>query len=270
VLDVGCGQGHWGQILAQILPTDATVVGIDREPKWIQEANCRSQKLGLEKRFRFELGTAEAIPFPDCAFDLVTCQTLLIHVFDPVAVLKEMLRVLKPGGLLAVAEPNNLTNRLMFNNLIAGESIDQICQDVEFHLTCERGKIKLREGNNSLGDLIPGYFAEIGVQNIQVYIGDKASPMFPSYASREQQVNKQQCLDWLDRGTWEQDEALRYFLAGGGKALDFKAHWLRMLQGNQLVKESLLNETFHSSGGSMMYLISGRKQVYISMEESVA
>ncbi|MFM2304112.1 MAG: hypothetical protein RLZZ135_1522 [Cyanobacteriota bacterium] len=263
VLDVGCGQGHWGQILAQFLPTNATVVGIDREPKWIEAANCRSQKSGLEKRFSYELGNAEAIPFPDCAFDLVTCQTLLIHVPDPVAVLKEMLRVLKPGGLLAVAEPNNLANRLMFNNLSAGESIKEICQDVEFHLSCERGKIKLGEGNNSIGDLIPGYFAEIGLQNIQVYIGDKTSPMFPPYASKEQQVSKQLCLDWLDRGTWEQDEALRYFLAGGGTALDFEAHWLRMLQGNQLVKASLLNQTFHSSGGSMMYLISGRKSSQI-------
>ncbi len=267
VLDVGCGQGHWGQILAQILPTNATVVGIDREPKWIEDANCRfsrgealpTQKSGLEQRFSYELGTAEAIPFPDCAFDLVTCQTLLIHVPNPIAALQEMLRVLKPGGLLVVAEPNNLANRLMFSNLSAGESIEQICQDVEFHMTCERGKIKLGEGNNSLGDLIPGYFAEIGLQNIQVYIGDKTSPMFPPYASKEQQVSKQGCLDWIDRGTWEQDEALRYFLAGGGTAAAFETHWLRMLQGNQLVKQSLLNETFHSSGGAMMYLISGRK-----------
>jgi SAM-dependent methyltransferase len=259
VLDVGCGQGHWGQILAQILPTDATVVGIDREPKWIEDADCRSQKSELDKRFSYELGTAEAIPFPDNAFDLVTCQTLLIHVPDPIAALKEMLRVLKPGGLLAVAEPNNLANRLMFSNLSAGESIEQICQDVEFHMTCERGKINLGEGNNSLGDLIPGYFAEIGLQNIQVYIGDKTSPLFPNYASKEQQVSKQCCLDWVDRGTWEQDEGLRYFLGGGGTAAAFEAHWLRMLQGNQLVKQSLLNETFHSSGGAVMYLISGRK-----------
>jgi SAM-dependent methyltransferase len=205
----------------------------------------------------------EAIPFPDGAFDLVTCQTILIHVPDPVAVLKEMLRVLKLGGLLVVAEPNNLANRLMFSNLSAGESIKQICQDVEFHLTCERGKIKLGEGNNSIGDLIPGYFAEIGLQNIQVYIGDKTSPMFPTYASKEQQVGKQWCLDWLDRGTWEQHEALRYFLAGDGTVRNFEAHWLRMLQGNQLVKQSLLNQTFHSGGGAMMYLISGRKSSQI-------
>jgi hypothetical protein len=56
---------------------------------------------------------------------------------------------------------------------------------------------------------------------------------------------------------------LRYFLAGGGTVLDFEAHWLRMLQGNQLVKQSLLNETFHSGGGAMMYLISGRKSSQI-------
>lgn len=115
-------------------------------------------------------------------------------------------------------------------------------------------------GNNSIGDLIPGYFAEIGLQNIQVYISDKTSPMFPPYASKEQQVSKQLSLDWLDRGIWEQNEALRYFLAGGGTASAFEAYWLQMLQGNPLFKESLLSETFHSSGGSLMYLISGQKQ----------
>ena len=81
---------------------------------------------------------------------------------------------------------------------------------MEFHLTCERGKIKLGEGNNSIGDLIPGYFAEIGLQNIQVYLSDKTSPMFPPYASKEQQVSKQLCLDWLDRGTWEREHPTFY------------------------------------------------------------
>jgi trans-aconitate methyltransferase len=50
VLDIGCGHGHWGQILSPILPTHATIVGIDSEPKWIEEAQRRSQHLGQEKR----------------------------------------------------------------------------------------------------------------------------------------------------------------------------------------------------------------------------
>ncbi len=259
VLDVGCGQGHWGQVLSQILPAHTTVVGIDQEPQWVEEAGRRTQYLELEERFSYAQGNADAIPFPDCQFDLVTCQTVLIHMASPFAVLEEMIRVLKPGGLLAVAEPNNLAGVLMFSNLSTGASIEQICQDVEFHAICERGKFNLGEGNSSLGDLIPGYFSQLGLQNIQTYISDKASPLFPPYASREQQVSKQLYLDWVERGRWSRGESLRYFLAGGGTEQAFATYWMQMLQKNKAVEQSLLKEEFYTSGGAVMYLVSGRK-----------
>lgn len=259
VLDVGCGLGSWGQILCQILPAHTTVIGIDQESQWVEQAQHRVQHLGLAERFRYQLSNAQAIPFPDCEFDLVTCQTVLIHVADPLAVLQEMLRVLKPGGLLAVAEPNNLAGTLLFSNLNAADSVEQICQTVEFELICERGKIQLGEGYNSIGDLLPGYFAQLGLQNIQTYISDKASPLFSPYASTEQQVIKQHYLNWVDRGRWGREESLRYFLAGGGTEQAFKAYWTRMMQDNQLMKQSLLDETFHMAGGSIMYLVSGQK-----------
>lgn len=259
VLDVGCGQGHWGQVLSQILPVHTTVVGIDQEPKWVEEAERRAQDLGIEKRFSYAQGNANAIPFPDCQFDLVTCQTVLIHIANPTTVLREMMRVLKPGGLLAVAEPNNLAGVLIFSNLSAGEPIEQICKDVEFHAICERGKSNLGEGNSSLGDLIPGYFSQLGLQNIQTYISDKVSPLFPPYASREQQVSKQLYLDWVERGRWSRDKSLRYYLAGGGTDQSFTDYWVQMLRKNKSVEQSLLNEKFHTSGGAVMYLVSGRK-----------
>ena len=70
-----------------------------------------------------------------------------------------MLRVLKPGGLLAVAEPNNLASSLLFNSVTFDYSIERICDRVRFQLLCERGKAALGEGNNSIGDLLAGYFA---------------------------------------------------------------------------------------------------------------
>jgi ubiquinone/menaquinone biosynthesis C-methylase UbiE len=80
----------------------------------------------VEFQSNYQLGTAEAIPFPDSYFDMVTCQTVLIHVKDITIALNEMLRVLKPGGLLAVAEPNNLVSRLIFNNLNFNDSVEDI------------------------------------------------------------------------------------------------------------------------------------------------
>src|SRR3989344_8725537 len=80
VLDVGCGIGHWGQLLAPILPKYSKVIGIDRESDWIDKAQVRAKKLGLDKQYSYQKGTAQNLPFEDNHFDLVTCQTLLIHV----------------------------------------------------------------------------------------------------------------------------------------------------------------------------------------------
>lgn len=128
MLDVGCGIGHWGQMLAPHIAHGAKIAGIDPESEWVKNATDRAQKKGLASRATYQLGSAEAIPYPDDYFDMVTCQTVLVHVKDPSISLKEMLRVLKPGGLLAVAEPNNLVSQLVFNNLSFNDPIDDILE----------------------------------------------------------------------------------------------------------------------------------------------
>ena len=110
-LDVGCGIGHWGRCLAPFLPSDCVLTGIDRESRWIEEARKRSA--GIENiSVLFQQSEAERLPFLDNSFDLVTCQTVLIHMKDPVAVIREMRRVLVPGGLLVIVEPNNIATSI--------------------------------------------------------------------------------------------------------------------------------------------------------------
>ena len=96
VLDVGCGIGHWGRALGHVLSRNAQVIGIDREGVWVEEARARTLAAG-EDRFQFEVGSAERLPFADDAFDLVTCQTVLIYMQDPKAVIAEMVRVTRPA-----------------------------------------------------------------------------------------------------------------------------------------------------------------------------
>ena len=57
-------------------------------------------------------GDATEIPLPSESFDVVTCQTVLMHLAQPADALREMLRILRPGGLLVCVEPNNLWNYL--------------------------------------------------------------------------------------------------------------------------------------------------------------
>lgn len=262
VLDVSCGLGHWGQTLANILPRWAKLTGIDQEDKWLEEARSRVQALNLADRFSYQSGVANELPFEDATFDMVTCQTLLIHVQNPLAVISEMLRVLKPGGLLVVAEPNNLASSLLFNSVTFEDSPERICDRVRFQLLCERGKAALGEGNNSIGDLLPGYFASVGLNNIQVCLSDKAFSLFPPYQLKEQQVLRQQHLDWIKENLWiwDREETQRFFLAGGGIKQEFETYWQQIMLENQDLEKSLLDGSFHTASGSILYLVAGTKE----------
>ena len=260
-LDVGCGVGHWGRLLDSVLPAQAQIVGVDREPSWVREASAGAERAGLAERFRYVEGRAEALPFPDTSFDMVTCQTVLIHVDSPTAVIGEMLRVLRPGGVILVAEPNNRASSLVATSNTAAASIDELLDEARFLLTCERGKIALGEGDNSVGDLVPGCLAEHGVREIQTFIADKPAALVPPYASEAQQALRDYVLREAEQGTvgWRRKDARRFFIAGGGSAADFDAVWERRLQARRRDAQALRDGTFHTAGGTILYLIAGRK-----------
>ncbi len=89
------------------------MTGVDREGIWVAKATERASANGLSQRFQYRLAAVESLPFDDGTFDLVTCQTLLMHVPDPQQVLGEMLRVTRPGGLVLAAEPTNVAGALV-------------------------------------------------------------------------------------------------------------------------------------------------------------
>ena len=99
LLDVGCGPGTITADLAQCVP-DGRVVGIDVPPDLMATA----QRDRGSDRVSFEVGDIYALRFDDDTFDVVFAHQVLQHLGDPVAALREMRRVLKPGGLVAVRD----------------------------------------------------------------------------------------------------------------------------------------------------------------------
>ena len=259
VLDVGCGIGHWGRCLAPFLSTDATVLGIDREPSWVAKAEAIAGERQLSRQFSYRQGSAEELPAPDCSFDMVTCQTLLIHVADPPRVLREMQRTLKPGGLLAVCEPNNVS--LDLSNLDMLEPIEEIVETVKCQMICERGKMKLGEGYNSLGPQVPGIFSELGLREIQVHHSDKVAAMYPPYQTDEQRALLKQSLEWQEKDfwRWDRNDTQRYFLAGGGTPEQFETYWASGVKGCRDHAEALRGGRYHGASAVQMFLVSGRK-----------
>lgn len=105
ILDVGCGPGSITADLAALVPA-GRVVGIDAAASVLDQARAsvREDRRDLGN-VEFEVADANALPYPDAAFDVVYCHQVLQHVQDPVGILREMRRVAKPGaGLVAARE----------------------------------------------------------------------------------------------------------------------------------------------------------------------
>lgn len=261
VLDVGSGVGHWGRLLAPLVSVDARIVGVERDPRWVTQAAESAAARDMADRFTYQQGVAEELPFADGSFELVTCQTLLIHVANPAGVIAEMVRVVKPGCLVLVAEPNNRASFLVETNVSAGGDIERKVEAVRFGLMLERGKEMLGEGNSSVGDLLPGLFAQAGLRDIEAYVADKAGLLVPPYEDESQQVLRQSWLDNARDGFWTTDraEAERYFVSAGGDSADFGRLWERRIEEERAGASALNEDRLHTAGGVIHYVVGGRK-----------
>jgi len=261
VLDVGCGVGHLGQLLASVFPKSARVQGVDRDPSWVEKAAARAAARGLSDRFSYQVAVAQELPFADASFDLVTCQTVLIHVPDPGAAIDEMIRVARPGGLILAAEPNNIAGALMFDSVTFHDPVDDVIARVRLQLICERGKAALGEGNNSIGDLLPGLFAERGLVEARVHLNDKANAFLPPYDSPEQRavLEERTDLEHRDFWIWSRADTHRYFLAGGGRDDEFAALWSIAIGGGDKFDKAVAEGTYAGAGAAIGYLVAGRK-----------
>ena len=96
-VDVGCGTGA----LTRRLGTRGRVVGVDINAFLLREASAIARQEGLGDAISFEVGSAEALPFPDDSFDAALACTVLDEV-DVDRGLAELARVVRPGGRVAV------------------------------------------------------------------------------------------------------------------------------------------------------------------------
>lgn len=103
VLDVASGTGDLAIEISKRVP-ESTVVGLDPSEKMLAVAARKVERAGLAERIRFVPGEAEHLPFEDGAFDAVTIAFGIRNVPDRPAALREMLRVTRPGGALAILE----------------------------------------------------------------------------------------------------------------------------------------------------------------------
>lgn len=100
VLDVGCGAGSITVGFAAVV-SPGEVVGVEIDEGQVELGNQRAGQMGLSN-VRFEAGDIHALPYPDNSFDAAFAHAVIEHVGRPRHAVEEMLRVVKPGGLVAI------------------------------------------------------------------------------------------------------------------------------------------------------------------------
>jgi demethylmenaquinone methyltransferase/2-methoxy-6-polyprenyl-1,4-benzoquinol methylase len=104
-LDVACGTGDWTLALARRTGPSGHVVGIDFCEEMLDVAKEKAERRGLlGKPIQLQVGDAMDLPFEDSRFDVATIGFALRNVPDILTVLKEMTRVVKPGGKVVSLE----------------------------------------------------------------------------------------------------------------------------------------------------------------------
>jgi ubiquinone/menaquinone biosynthesis C-methylase UbiE len=103
ILDVGCGTGFFVRLLAEFVGPTGEVVGVDAAPEMVAHATARSRSIA---NCKFDVGNADALAYPDGRFDLVVSSLTLHHLAAQAQLpaVKEMRRLLRPGGKLLIAE----------------------------------------------------------------------------------------------------------------------------------------------------------------------
>jgi SAM-dependent methyltransferase len=103
VLDVGGGFGGPARTLA--VEFGCHVTSVDLTESYVRAARMLTARMGLEDRVSHHVGNALALPFPEGAFDMVWTQNSGMNLGDKERLYAGFLRVLRPGGLLAIQEP---------------------------------------------------------------------------------------------------------------------------------------------------------------------
>src|SRR4051794_19038890 len=113
VLDMPCGDGIYTVLLAEKVGSSGCVVGVDLSTSYLAMARNRADQSTMAARTRFQAGDIAALPFDDNTFDLIWCAQSMYSLPDPLGALRELRRVVRPGGTISVFENDTLHQLLL-------------------------------------------------------------------------------------------------------------------------------------------------------------
>lgn len=171
VVDFGCGYGRFGQMLMPYMPLGSTYTGFDSAPDLI----ARAREIFGDKAEFFE-ASVDGAPFDDDSFDIAISQAVLMHIPDPMGAIREMIRVVRHGGLVITCD----ANRIAMNALMHIEELNsQETTPLDLIQTINR-EIRLQTGvDHNIGIKTPILMHRAGLKNVQARVTDCVRLLLP-------------------------------------------------------------------------------------------
>jgi 2-polyprenyl-3-methyl-5-hydroxy-6-metoxy-1,4-benzoquinol methylase len=207
LLDVGCGPGTITvDLAARVAP--GRVVGLDVSAEPLAEARAAASRAGVE--VDFEVGDVYALAIEDDSFDVVHAHQVLQHLTDPVAALREMARVCRPGGVIAVRDVD-------YGGFLTFPSDPGLDRWLEVYY----GVARANAAEPDAGRRLPSWAHAAGLRDVTA---TTSSWCYASPAEREWWGNS-----WAGRATSSAfaEQAAAYGLATRNELAEIAAAWLR-------------------------------------------
>ena len=238
--DLGCGTGYLGRLLLPHLGNRGHVVGYDRSQRLVDVARERAQADRLGDRLHFvQADVTNLTDVSDAANDGALCQTLLMHVRHPDAVLAEMSRIVRPGGFVAAIEPDKLAGWVFTQDSVAARDVSQRLRTAAVSAFIAEGTRRQGAGDWRCGGALVPRFAEAGLRDVRCWMNPNVLHCHPPYDEAGEAYRRYLLQDL--RGAFEDDDVARMsqlYRAGGGDP----ALWQAWLQGEVRAEQQRIAE----------------------------
>ena len=179
VLMLGCGTGVEVRILAGRSDYSGKVVGVDISPALIEAARQFAVEDGVDKHVEFHVGDAQRLEYADDSFDVVIAHTLMSHLENPLAVIKEAARIVRPNGQIAIFDGDYASWTFGYSDPDFAKTMEEtligfIVNNPRVMRTIPR---LLSQAGLTLEETIPHIFTEVGTGSFFLGAAETYAPL---------------------------------------------------------------------------------------------
>lgn len=206
VLDMGCGTGVAARTVARRARFSGRVTGIDLSPYLVEAAKRLAEEEGLDARVEFRSGDTRDLDLPDGSFDAVVAHTLVSHVREPISVLEEAGRVVKPGGLISVFDGDYASMTFALDDPVRSKEYDEalISAVVTSPRVMRRMPRLIRQAGLEMVGTFPYVMAEVGEGDFWLSAADSFEKLVPKSGA----MTEEEATGWANALREASDEGV--------------------------------------------------------------